>query len=497
MTPSDPDVPQRRRVRAALPAGAAAAAQSSDMPRPTPKRTAEPQPYASSGRDADKQHVLRRLREGWLTIGDLTHLCCWGRPAGQALFERLTVSTFEEVGLPGFESRSRFVRREAVEEVLDREGWRVVRSQQDDPDVRAALTGNEQYPLLSRLMIWAAETPRRKLPLLDLALELGLIPSDAAFDLNREIDWADQAGLMRDQQARQNRLAPATRHRSRPTPVTYDDLIPLDEWIEGKPFKEGMSRILARQGRLEHLHAVMEHDEVVLYLLPRWAEILAEPEEPTCIKDYEPIRSRMERTGESRQFIETAIELGVLKTYRWRHWLYVEVNDIGDAEQVTILQILQEQKKQEKIESVRRQSKYDANQTALLEQRLKEIEPDIIGTRHHERWQVLSRMATVGRLRTDGETLDACGEQLGVTRERVRQIHLKYERHALAVRSLEPRVIAALDYMDPQSTNLPKVWTRLLKAKHSDVPFALFNQIFIEHHLFGESLEGLYEPQRS
>lgn len=489
-TPS-PGAPQRRRVRIDPPAGINDVA--------SPKRLPTQPPYvANGGAEAAKQLVLNRLAHGWLTINDLVHACCWGRNTGQALFERLPVSSFEQIGLPGNESRSRFVRREDAEALLGSEGWRVVRSQQDEPEVREALLGNEEYPLLSKLLSWAGETPRRKLPLLDLALELGLTPSDAAFDLNREIDWADQAGLMRDALRRQERLAVATRDFSRPTTVTYDELIALDEWSEGKPFKDGTTRVLARHGRLEHLHTVMEGGEVIMYLLPRWAEILTGSEKPAPIQDYELLRSRMTRTGESRQFIDVATELGMLGCYKWGRGVFVEIKDIAEPDKLTLLQILEDKKQQEKVESARRKSRVNANQTALLEEQLKALEQEVQGNNEqHERWLLLCRMATLGRMRADGQTLEACGLRLGVTRERIRQIMGKYERYALVVQSLEPRVTQALNRIDRHQPDLPACWTRLLKAQHSDTPFALFNQIFIEHHVYGTSLEGLYRPRPS
>lgn len=443
-----------------------------------------------------EQANLYRLRQGWLNIADLTHLCCVNRSTCERWFQRLNPVPFERTGLPGRDARSRFVRRVDLENELGEEGWRVVRNQQGDPEVLAALMGNSKYPLLSQLLTWSQETPRRKLPLLDLALELQLTPSAIAFYLNREIDWADQAGLMRDELKRTDRLAVATLSSSRPRNIDYNDLVTLETWSIGKPFQEETTRALARQGRLEHLHGVVsQNGGIAVWLLPSWAEILKEAEPYTPIHGFELPSARSDRLQESRTVIDTAVNLGILRTYQWGRSTYVESRPLTNEERQTVEQHIDDQKRARKIEQVSQRSQLDYEQIRGLESRLGSLSDadGNIEINQHE-LKNIRRMVTVARMKAEGQTLEACGEWLGVTRERARQIIQKYERRITVCQSFVEKTSESLLNLNEQTGSLPPAHQRLAAALIDGSSSALLNQLFIEREIFGGALEVLSLP---
>lgn len=454
---------------------------------------------SNAGANAAKRAVLARLQQGWLTQNDLCSLCCLPKSVARRMFDELGAVPLAKTGLdlrlqPPAMSKATYVRRSDLEELLDDEGWRVCRNQQDDPAVIHALMGNELYPLLNRLLSWAREEPRRKIPLLDLALELHLTPSDVSFDLNREIDWADQAGLMRDDLPRTDLLAVPTRQVSRPGDVSYSELITLEDWTAGKPFQIATTRVLARERRLEHQHAVLDTDgTAVVRLVPRWAEILSQPEDLKVLKDFQSLTARLKSGDLSATMLELAIELGVLKAFSWGRGRFVESRRLGAEEAALLNQESQRRLKAAKIQKSIEHGRIHFYQADDLARRFDAL---LAGKNQEEivRFSAdtldsMRRMVGMACLKAAGSSLDECGQQFDLSRERVRQILNKYERYVLMAQSIENKVresvIEALDGRVP-------AYRHRLKSAADENEYALLNQIWLETYVLGYPMAALY-----
>ncbi|AZI45160.1 hypothetical protein EHF33_19790 (plasmid) [Deinococcus psychrotolerans] len=457
-----------------------------------------------SSDDATRQKALQRLHSGWLTQNEVGLICCTSKGTVEKWFEHLKAVSFEATGLgqfihSGAMLRATFVKRTDLEQFLAEEGWRILRNQQDDLDVIQALTDHARYPLLNQLFQWTQEQTRRKLPLLDLALELQLTLTELTFDLDREIDWADQDGLMRDESPHRSSLSAPTRVSSRLRQVDYGELVTLETWSEGRPFKLQTTRVLARRGKLEHLHAVIGLDgTVTTWLLPSWAEILSEPEMYTSITDFEILNTRLMRLLEGRELVETALEQGLLKSHTWGRGKFIEVRELTSDEKSNLTYLLEQQKMQVKILKIQQKRKIDRNQVANLEKQLNSLQGNDID--RYEPTDVggdlpgLQRMVTLARMYAEGKTLEECGQWCDVTRERVRQILKQYERNLFIACSIEKRVQDCLHGMERNQTELNPYHVRLKRASTESVEFALINQILIERQFYGNSLEILYTP---
>ena len=493
-----PGLPARRRVRVA---DSMAATDHAASPVWAPLSSLSGTNLGASS----KQDVLTRVQAGWFTLNDVAVLCGVSKRTAENWFQRFNAVPFSQTGLPikGPLNRSNVIRRADLEIAVSTEGWWACGGQQDDPAVTSAMLGQDRYPLLNRLFTWAQEKPRRLLPLLDLCLELQLTPNDLTFDLNREIDWAEQAGLMHTKTVgRPDRLAIPTRSQSRPEPVNLDDLVTLEEWTANKPFRLATTRALARARKLEHQHVIAISDEgqASLRLVPSWAEILSEPEDPTLLDSFIPLTTRGYQSTESPAVLALAIDSGILASYQWGNRRYVETRRLA-YDEIHHLNKLNEQQELDKRKQKAEESWHIvAEQADDLLRRLTTMlsDPEVdreSGKNHLPKGNTASllNMCQVACMRARGATLEACGTHGRVTRERARQVLLRYARCVLVAQGQESGIRSTLEGHNADHT-FSAVQQRLYSAMSEQSLFGLSNQIFLELQLVGYSSEMLRLP---